>query len=64
MVPIPGIVIFSFFSPLCYLNAGVFRSKLVIKAKVDPSKNEKGEGTGCWKAAYLKVCKPLVDFIN
>jgi MFS superfamily sulfate permease-like transporter len=54
VLPLPGIIIFRFFSPLCYLNTGVFRAKLVLKAGIDPTVNE-DEGTGCWKAAYNKV---------
>lgn len=53
--PVEGVVIFQFVAPLCYLNVGVFRSRLLIECKVDPLSSLSNSKDGCFMKGYLKV---------
>ena len=50
-----GVLIFQFVAPLCYLNVGVFRSRILIESKVDPLASLNTTEDGCFMKGYLKV---------
>ena len=53
--PVEGVLIFQFVAPLCYLNVGVFRSRLLIECKVDPLSSLSSSQDGCFMKGYSKV---------
>lgn len=53
---LPGILIFRFVAPLCYVNAMVFRKRLVTAAGVDPALTLTEEVDGCLMVGFKKVC--------
>ena len=58
-----GVLIFQFVAPLCYLNVGVFRSRILIESKVDPLASQGNTDDGCFMKGYMKVrmmCMVLV----
>ena len=52
---LPGILIFRFVAPLCYVNAMVFRTRLVTAAGVDPALALTEEVDGCLMVGFKKV---------
>ena len=52
---LPGILIFRFVAPLCYVNAMVFRTRLVTAAGVDPALALTEEVDGCLMVGLKKV---------
>lgn len=55
MYPVDGVLIFQFVAPLCYLNVGVFRSRILIESKIDPLASLNNTEEGCFMKGYLKV---------
>ena len=53
--PIPGIVIFRFIAPLCYLNSKVFYSRMIIEGGMDPAKLLQKKEVGCFQSGFQKV---------
>ena len=51
---IPGVMIFRFQAPLCFVNSGVFRSRLEIACNVYKKINVE-ERDGCIKQLFLMV---------
>ena len=51
---IPGILIFRFLAPLCFLSSPAFRRRLELAAQMDKKHWNKEEG-GCLKTLFVKV---------
>ena len=66
MKPIPGVVIFRFQAPLCFINSGVFRARLEIACDIYVYKNkvDKKEPNGCIKELLLLVCYVLMYMLH
>lgn len=56
---IPGVIIFRFQAPLCFVNSGVFRARLELACNVYKKINDK-EPNGCIKELFLMVCARLI----
>ena len=52
--PVPGVMIFRFQAPLCFVNSGVFRARLEIACNVYKKINV-DEHNGCIKQLFLMV---------
>lgn len=51
---IPGILIFRFLAPLCFLSSPAFRKRLELAAQIEKIHWNKEKG-GCLKTLFLKV---------
>ena len=58
--PVPGVVIFRFQAPLCFINSGVFRARLEIACDIYKNKMGKKEPNGCIKELFLLVCCMII----
>lgn len=54
VVPVPGVMIFRFQAPICFVNSGVFRARLEIACNVYKNMAER-EPNGCLKELFLLV---------
>ena len=55
---IPGVMIYRFQAPLCFVNCKVFLAKLALK--LGPSKQQADEAPGCFSVLWTKVTVQLV----
>lgn len=65
VIPVPGVMIFRFQAPICFINSGVFRARLEIACNVYKKMAER-EPNGCLKELFLLVseayCQTFVHF--
>ena len=54
MKSVPGVIIFQFQAPLCFINSGVFRARLELECNIDKNTGRE-EPNGCIKELFQMV---------